>query len=77
MDSDRIMGYSNAAFANNNDLTSQLGRIILLVDDSDTIIPISFKSYMSRRVKRSDISAEVLAFAELFDDVYTVRSILE
>ena len=34
----RIFGYSNAAFANNDDLSSQLRRIIFLVDaDENTV----------------------------------------
>ena len=36
--------YSDASFANNYDLTSQLGRITLLMDDSDADIPISLCS---------------------------------
>lgn len=45
MDSARIVRYSDAAFANNHGLTSQIGRIILLVYDSDTAIQKSLKSY--------------------------------
>ena len=70
----RIVGYSDASFANNHDLSSQLGRIILLVDDDDSAVPICFKSYKSRRVTRSVLSAEVIAFADLFDDAYALRS---
>ena len=72
-----IIGYSDAAFANNHDLSSQLGRIILLTDKNKAAIPISFKSYKSRRVTRSVLSAEVIAFADLFDEAYALRSQLE
>ena len=41
----RIVGYSDAAFANNHDDTSQLGLIILLVDDGNAAVLIKFKSY--------------------------------
>ena len=44
----RIIGYSDAAFPNNFDLTSQLGCIILLMDSSNRALPICFKSYKSR-----------------------------
>ena len=71
----RIVGYSDAAFANNHDATSQLGRIILLVDDGNAAIPIAFKSYKSRRVTRSVLSAEVIAFADLFDNAFAIRSL--
>ena len=73
----RIIGYGDAAFANSFDLTSQLGRIVLLTDDSNAVVPISFKSYKSRRVTRSVLAAEVVAFADLFDDAYALRSQVE
>ena len=73
----RIVGYSDVAFANNADLTSQLGRIILLIDHSGNAISISFKSYKSRRVTRPVLSAEVIAFADMSDDAFALRSQLE
>ena len=73
----RLVGYSDAAYANNHDLSSQLGRIVLLMDDADRFSPISFKSYKSRRVVRSVLAAEVIAFADLFDDAYALRSQFE
>lgn len=75
--SPRIVGYSDAAYANNHDLTSQLGRIIMLIDGTSKCIPISLKSYKSRRVARSVLSAEVIAFADLFDDAFALRSQIE
>ena len=69
----RIVGYSNAAFANNFDLLSQLGRMMLLMDDTDVSVPISFKSNKSRRVTRSVLSAEFITFADLFDDAFAIR----
>ena len=47
------------------------------MDDTDNVIPISFKSYKSRRVTRSVLSAEVIAFADLFDDSFAIRSQIE
>lgn len=40
----RLIGDSDAVFANNHDLSSQLGRIILLQDGKASAIPLSFKS---------------------------------
>lgn len=68
LNSVRIVGNSDAASANNADINSQLGRIILLMNGTDSAIPVIFKSYKSRRVARSVLSAEVIAFADLFDD---------
>ena len=73
----RIVGYSDAAFASNSDLSSQLGRIILLIDESGGAAIIPSKSYKSRRVTKSILSAEVVTFADLFNDAFTIRNQLE
>ena len=73
----RIVGYSDAAYANNRDLTSQLGRIILLMDKSNNAIPVSFKSYKSRRVTRSVLAAETIRFVDMFDDALALQSQIE
>lgn len=62
-----IVGFSNASFANNTDLTSQLGNTVFLSDCTNAVVPISFKSYKSRLVTRSVISGEVIAFGDMFD----------
>ena len=77
MKSLRVVGYSDAAFANNQDLSSQLGRIILLMDGTGVSVQKSFKSYKSLRVTRSVLSAEIIAFDELFDDAFAIRHQLE
>ena len=73
----KIIGYRDAAFANNFDSSSQLGYIILLEDKNDAAIPIPFNFYKSKRVTRSVLSAEVLAFADLLDQAFSLRSQLE
>ena len=49
----RFAKFSDAAHASNHDLTSQLGRILFIMDNSNKSVPILFKSYKSRRVTRS------------------------
>ena len=74
----RITAYSDTALASNVDLSSQLGRIILLTEDNDNSIPIPYKSCTSlERVARSILSAEVIAFPDLFDDALAIRKQLE
>ena len=73
----RIDGYSDAAFANNKDLTSQLSRIILVIDGRSNAVPIAFKSYKSHRATISVLSAEVIEFSDLFDDAFALKSQLE
>lgn len=43
-DSLRIIGFSDSSFANNRDLSSQVGHICFLGDDSGAVAPIYFKS---------------------------------
>ncbi len=68
----RLIGYSDASFANNEDLTSQLGHICLLGDATGTILPLSFRSYKAKRVTRSVLAGEVIAFSDLFDVAATL-----
>lgn len=68
----RILGISDAAFANNKDLTSQLGVLVFLAGGNDCVIPLCFKYYKSRRVTRSVLAAELISFANLFDQAFTI-----
>ena len=53
------------------------GLIILLTDSNGLAAHISFKFYKSRRVTRSVLAVEVIAFAHLFDEIFTLRAQLE
>ena len=68
----RVIGYSDSSFANNADLSSQLGHICFLGDASGAVVPIHFKSYKSRRVTRSAMAGAVIAFSDLFDVAATL-----
>ena len=70
----RIKAYSDAAFVNNTDVSSQLRRIVLLTDDNHNAIPVSYKP---RSVACSVLSAEVIPFVDLFDDVLAIHKIFE
>ena len=63
----RVVGFSDSSFANNEDYSSQLGYIIMIVDQNNLAAPIYIRSYKSRRVNRSALSAEVIAFSDMFD----------
>ena len=73
----RIIGFSDSSFANNNDLSSQLGHICFLGDESGAAIPIHFKSYKSKRITRSVMAGEVIAFSDMFDVAATLSQELE
>ena len=73
----RIATYSDAAIANNTDLSSLLRRIVLLTYDNNNSIPVSYTPYSSQRFVRSVLSAEVIAFADLFDYAPAIQKRLE
>ena len=72
-----IRVYTDAAFANNIDLTSQLGYIITLCDKHNVCNVLSFRSYKSQRVVRSVLGGEIYAFADGFDSAYLLKHDLE
>jgi hypothetical protein len=73
----RIITYADASFANNRDLTSQLGYVCFLIDDGGNCAALAYKSLKARRVTRSVLAAETLAFSEAYDTAYMYRRILE
>ncbi len=68
------MGYSDASFANNYDLTSQLGHIVFVTDGEGNAAPIHLKSYKARLVTRSVMAADVIPFSDAFDVGYTLAT---
>ena len=60
----KFIGFSDAPIANNYDLSSQLGHVVFLGDVNGDVVPISFKSYKARRVTRSAVSGEVIAYRQ-------------
>lgn len=62
-----------ASFANNADLSSRLGHITLLTDQSGRANINSNASYKSRCVVLSILYAETYSFADCFDGAYNIR----
>eukprot|EP00171_Calliarthron_tuberculosum_P003124 IDg3124t1 len=73
----RVVCYSDSSFANNHDLSTQLGVIVLQADDSGSSVSIHFKYCKSKRVVRSAMAGEVIAFSDLFDIASTLTSELQ
>ena len=48
-----IVGYADASFANNRDLSSQLGYVVLLKDKNNRAAIVNYGSWKCRRVTRS------------------------
>ena len=68
-----VVAFADSSFANNLDLTSQLGIMILLTDSSGSANVLHFNSYKSKRVVRSVLGGETYAFADAFDISFTIR----
>jgi hypothetical protein len=70
----RICVYCDASFANNDDMSSQMGYIVFLTDGNNRCAPLSYKSVKCKRVTRSVLAAEAIAFAEGFDQGFTIKN---
>jgi hypothetical protein len=68
----RLQVYSDASYANNRDLSSQLGYIVFLAEAKNNCQPLLFSSHKSRRVTRSVLGSE-LALADGFDVAYIFK----
>jgi hypothetical protein len=72
-----LLVYSDASFANRPDRSSQLGYLILLADASGNCAFIQWSSHKARRVTRSSMASEVLAFTDGLDAGYILKMELE
>lgn len=73
----RIVGFSDASFANNADLLTQLGHVFFLTDECNKAAPITIKSFKCRRATRSAMAGDVIAFSDMFDVAVTLAEELE
>lgn len=77
IDSIRVASYSDASFNNLGDGGSQGAYIIFLYDKSGQCVPVSWSSNRIKRVVRSTLAAETLAFTEGADSAFYVANLLE
>jgi transposase InsO family protein len=73
----RLLAYSDASLHNNSDTSSQLGYVILLADATGLCCVLSFRSFKSKRIARSSMAAETMAFADTFDASFAIKHDLE
>ncbi|CDF38174.1 unnamed protein product [Chondrus crispus] len=69
----RLVVYANSSFNNREESRSQLGFIIVLADKSEKCAVLHYASYKSRRVARSSMGGEKLAFVDAFDCSFLLR----
>lgn len=68
----RIIGYSDASFANNHDLSMELGHICFLVHEEGIAVPMDLRSYEATSLRRYAMGGEGIAFRELFNRASTL-----
>jgi hypothetical protein len=66
VDTLKLFVYADTSFCNNDDMSSQLGYIILS-DSTGKCQPLIYSSQQSKRVTRSVLGGEVMAFADGID----------
>ena len=76
-DSLHVVAFADSSFANNLDLSSQLGVMIVLSDSSGRANLMHYNSYKSKRVVRSVLGGEMYAFADAFDAAFSIRHDLQ
>ena len=73
----KLIAFTDAAFANNSDYTSQIGFVICLTDGSNKANLIHWSSIKCKRVTRSVLAAELFAMAQKFDVASMLKSTIE
>ena len=69
--------YTDASFGTNDDLTSQLGFLVLLCDKEENCHILDLASKKCKRVVCFTLGVEGYAFTEGFDSAYMIRHDLE
>ena len=72
-----LISFSDASLGNLKDGASQSGHIIFLVGKNGNYSPISWQSKKIRRVIKSTLAEETLAFQEDAENCYILRSIID
>lgn len=73
----RMQCYVDTSFATNEDLSSQIGFILVLADNTDRCHILENQSQKSHHVVQSSMTAETYAFVEGFDRSYLLANDLK
>ena len=72
----RLITFVDASFANNKDLSSQLGYVIVLADEANNANILHWSSTKCKRITRSVLGSETYALANGFDAAAAIKSTL-
>ena len=70
----RLMVFTDASFAGNKDLSSQIGYVIVLADIDNNANILHWSSTKCKRVTRSVLASELYAMAHAFDAASSIKS---
>src|SRR6266480_5240874 len=73
LDSLQLIVFTDASFANNKDLSSQIGFVIVLADRNNQANVIHWSSIKCKRITRSVLAAELYAMAHSFDKGMVIK----
>ena len=77
MDSLSLLVFTDASFANNKDLSSQIGFVIVLTDRNQSANTLHWSSIKCKRVTRSVLASELYALAHGFDIGAAIKSTIQ
>jgi hypothetical protein len=73
----RLIVFTDSSFANNKDLSSQIGHVIVMADSSNRANIIHWSSTKCKRVTRSVLASELHAIAHGFDIGAAIKATVE
>ena len=73
----QLIVFTDASFANNKDLSSQIGYVIVLVDAANSANVIHWSSTKCKRVTRSVLASELYAMTAGFDTGAVLKATTE
>jgi hypothetical protein len=73
----QLLAFTDASFANNKDLSSQIGYVLMLLDRSNKANIIHWSSIKCKRVTRSVLASELYRMIYRFDIGAVIKSILD
>ena len=74
LESLNLVIFTDASFANNKDLSSQIGYVIAITDRNGSANIVHWSSIKCKRVTRSVLASELYALAYGFDIGATIKS---
>jgi hypothetical protein len=77
MSSLSLLVFTDASFANNKDLSSQIGFVIVLIDQNQSANILHWSSIKCKRVTRSVLASELYALAYGFDIGAAIKSTIQ